>query len=313
MSSDGCPLASNALSAADIAARFLTLAPFLRAADWPTQRMELSRGFDSRIARHLAAEGAALPQIHCFYEVLSETAQHQSLITATASMRRAGHPVCVWSYSPERLDFLLSHGVELRSGDDLIPRGLYEQIVAGSEIRYFSDIFRYAALYEHGGLWMDTDVVLLRPFPFKGEHFFNLQWRGGHAGHFVCGNVMYARPRSRHIEALYGLSMRIFESGKTAFGDIGPRLLSHYIASDAGAELCAWVFSPVLFNSIDWTETALFSRPPSDVSVLLSDDRVFGIHLWNYKTQSVTRDSDTSLIGLLSRPDANLASAVLLK
>ena len=263
--------------------------------------MELSRAFDARIARHLGAEGAALPQIHCFYEVLSETAQHQSLIAATASMRRAGHPVRVWSYSPQKLEFLSPHGVELRSADEVIPRSLYEQIVAGSEIRYFSDIFRYAALYEHGGLWMDTDVVLLRPFPFHGEHFFNLQWRGGHAGHFVCGNVMYARPRSRHIEALYRLSMRIFESQKRAFGDIGPRLLSHYMASDAGAELRDWVFSPVLFNSIDWTETALFDRPPSQVSVLLNDDRVFGIHLWNYQTQSVSRDSDTSLIGLLSR------------
>ena len=58
--------------------------------------------------------------------------------------------------------------------------GLFERIVAGSEIRYFSDIFRYAVLYEHGGLWMDTDVILLRPFPFRGDHFFNLQWRGGH-------------------------------------------------------------------------------------------------------------------------------------
>jgi hypothetical protein len=272
--------------------------------------MQLSRAFDARITRHLGADGTALPQIHCFYEVLSETAQHQSLIAATASMQRAGHLVRVWSYSPQKLEFLLTHGVELRSADEVIPRALYEQIVAGSEIRYFSDIFRYAALYEHGGLWMDTDVVLLRPFSFQGEHFFNLQWRGGHAGHFVCGNVMYARPRSRHIEALYRLSMRIFESQKRSFGDIGPRLLSHYIASDEGAELCDWLFSPVLFNSIDWTEIALFNRPPSQVSVLLSDERVFGIHLWNYKTQSVSRDSDTSLIGLLSRPNANFASAL---
>jgi len=39
--------------------------------------------------------------------------------------------------------------------------------------------FRYAVLYEHGGLWMDSDVVMLRPFPFVGKYFFNLQWRSG--------------------------------------------------------------------------------------------------------------------------------------
>ena len=74
--------------------------------------------------------------------------------------------------------FSRSHGVEIAPADECCPRTL-RALVAGSEIRYFSDMFRYAVLYEHGGLWMDTDVILLRPFPFRGSHFLNLQWRGG--------------------------------------------------------------------------------------------------------------------------------------
>ena len=105
--------------------------------------------------------------------------EHHDLIAAMASMRAAGHPVRVWTYSPQKLEFLVPHGVELRAADEVLSRSLFDRIVAGSEIRYFSDIFRYAALYEHGGLWMDSDVILLRPFPFQGDHFFNLQWRGG--------------------------------------------------------------------------------------------------------------------------------------
>ena len=80
----------------------------------------------------------------------------------------------------------------MRSADDVMPRGLFERIVAGSEIRYFSDIFRYAVLYEHGGLWMDSDVILLRPFPFRGDHFFNLQWRSGQQERAL-------RMRQRHV------------------------------------------------------------------------------------------------------------------
>jgi hypothetical protein len=267
----------------------------------------LSRAFDARIAHHLQqGAGAALPQIHCFYEVLSEAARHPGLISATASMVRAGHPVRVWSYSHQKLEFLAPHGVELRAADDVIPRALYEQILAGSEIRYFSDIFRYAALHEHGGLWMDTDVVLLRPFPFRGEYFFNLQWRGGDAGHFICGNVMYAKPRSRHLLTLYRMALERFLTSPRDFGDVGPKLLSDYIASDAGAELRDWVFSPVLFNSIDWTETELFKRPPSELSEYLDGDRVFGIHLWNWGTETLPRDPDSSLLSLLSRPHAGL-------
>jgi glycosyltransferase involved in cell wall biosynthesis len=284
--------------------QFLELAPFLSAVDLPAERLRLSRAFDARIAPFLnGGNTAALPQIHCFYEVLSDTAEHHSLIAATMSMRAAGHPVQVWSYSPEKLEFLLPHGIEVRPADDVLPKSLFQRIVAGSEIRYFSDIFRYAVLYEHGGLWMDTDVVLLRPFPFHGDHFLNLQWRGGHQGHFICGNVMYAKPYSRHLRNLYEMSIERFSgsNGKT-FGDIGPKLLSDYIASEAGAELKDRLFSPVFFNPIDWTELDRFNQPIGELADYLNDERVFGVHLWNARTNALSRDEGASLISLLSDP-----------
>jgi len=193
--------------------------------------------------------------------------------------------------SPEKLEFLRPHGIEVRLADDVLPRGLFQHITAGSEIRYFSDIFRYAVLYEHGGLWMDTDVVLLRPFPFHGDHFLNLQWRGGHQGHFICGNVMYAKPYSRHLRSLYEMSVERFSgSNSRTFGDIGPRLLSDYVASEAGAELRERLFSPMFFNSIDWMEVDRFNRPIGELADHLNDERVFGVHLWNARTNALSRD-----------------------
>jgi glycosyltransferase involved in cell wall biosynthesis len=291
-------------------AQFHELAPFLFAVDQPAERRLLSRKFDARIAPFLDGAGI-LPQIHCFYEVLSDTAQHQSLTAATASMRAAGHPVRVWSYMPERLEFLRPHGIELRQADDVVPKGLFEQIVAGSEIRYFSDIFRYAVLYEHGGLWMDTDVVMLRPFPFRGDHFLNLQWRGGHQGHFICGNVMYARPFSHHLRNLYEMAIeRFFAAPDKTFGDIGPKLLSDYVASEAGVELREHLFSPVFFNPIDWTELDRFNQLIGELAEYLNDERVFGIHLWNAKTNALSRDEGASLISLLSDPLGNFPGLI---
>jgi glycosyltransferase involved in cell wall biosynthesis len=284
--------------------QFLGMAPFLAEADSPAERRRASRDFDARIAPFVnGGDTAALPQIHCFYEALSDTAQHDSLTAATASMRAAGHPVRVWSYSPQRLEFLRPYGIELAPADDVVPQGLFQRILAGAEIRYFSDIFRYAVLYEHGGLWMDTDVVLLRPFPFHGDHFLNLQWRGGHQGHFICGNVMYAKRFSRHMRNLYETAIeRFFASNAKAFGDIGPKLLSDYVASDAGAELRERLFSPVFFNPIDWTELDRFNQPLGELADYLNDERVFGIHLWNAKTNALARDEGASLISLLSDP-----------
>ncbi len=56
---------------------FLELAPFLSAANSPTLRRKLSLDFDARVAPFLGDDRAALPQIHCFYEVLSDKAEHR--------------------------------------------------------------------------------------------------------------------------------------------------------------------------------------------------------------------------------------------
>ena len=269
--------------------KFHDLAPFLRDVDSPEQRRAAARDLDARIAP-LLHDGAALPQINCFYEVLSDAAPLHGVLAATASMRAAGHPVRVWSYTPEKLAFLRPHGVELCQASDVVPRGLFNRVVAGSAIRYFSDLFRYALLYEHGGLWMDTDVVLLRPFPFRGDYFFNLQWRGGHKGHFICGNVIYAEPHSPHLRNLYEMAVeRFFGAGDKEFGDIGPKLLSDYVASDAGAALMDRVFSPMFFNTIDWMEIDRFERPIEQLQDYLNDERVFGVHLWNASTEEFSR------------------------
>jgi glycosyl transferase-like sugar-binding protein len=204
-------------------------------------------------------------------------------------------------------------GIEVRPAEDVVPRGLFERIVGGSEIRYFSDIFRYAVLYEHGGLWMDTDVILLRPFPYGGDYFLNLQWRDGGLGHFVCGNVMFATPHSRHLRTLYETSLdRFFESTGKKFGDIGPKLLSDYVMSDAGAELRGWLFSPVLFNPIDWTEIEKFNQPIAGLADYLNDERVFGVHLWNARTNARSLDEGTSLISLLYDPIGRLPTLTTL-
>ena len=265
----------------------------------------MSREFDARITPFLRlGDDPALPRIQCFYEVLADDARLNSLIAATTSMRAMGHSVNVWSYTPEKLGFLRPHGIELRAADEGLPKSLFDQIVAGSEIRYFSDIFRYAALYEHGGLWMETDVVLLRPFPFHGDYFFNLQWRPGNGQeYFICGNAIYAKPYSLHFRALYEIALdRFFGSPHRLFGSVGPELLSEYIASAAGTELRSWVFSPMFFNSIDWTEVDRFNQTFSALADYLNDDRVFGIHLWDLRNDPSAGNDNGSLIVLLSDP-----------
>ncbi|TWC05610.1 FkbM family methyltransferase [Bradyrhizobium macuxiense] len=289
---------------------FWSFAPFLRQADSIEIRLGSTKDFDQRIAPLLGDASGPLPQINLFYEPMSD--QHQTLIAATSSMRSAGHAVRVWTYSAQKLAFLAARGIAIGNASDIVPKALFDRAAQRSEVRFFSDIFRYALLYEHGGLWMDADIILLKPFPFVGDYFFNLQWRGGHRGHFICGNVIYAKPFSRHLRALYERSVNcLYGTAPIMFGDIGPKLLSDYIASPDGEALRASVFSPVFFNPIDWTEVDVFQRPATELTSYLHDDRVFGLHLWTARNQSRAENPGSLIASLTSAEDGPLALADL--
>lgn len=276
-------------------------APFLAEAGSPTVRRHKSEAFDAKLESVLGGIDT-LPTIHCYYEILSNDANHDALRASVASMLAAGHTVKLWSYRPDLLQALAAPRLELCNANDVIRVEAAQRIFGQTDIRYFSDLFRYAVLYERGGLWMDTDIVLLRAFPYRGEHFLNLQWGGEQQGHGVVGNVLYARQFSRHMRALYELALQRFEAGERAFGDVGPKLLTDYVMSPEGAELRDWVFSPMLFNSVDWTEIEAFGRPIQELAEHLNSDRVYGVHLWAKLTSERTIGGEASAAAMLLRP-----------
>jgi SAM-dependent methyltransferase len=115
--------------------------------------------------------------------------------------------------------------------------------------------------------------------------------------------VIAARPQSRHLRNLYEMSLELFYSGRgRAFGDVGPKLLSDYVASDAGAELRDQVYSPVFFNSIDWTEGDQFNRPIGELADYLNDERVFGVHMWTARHDPNATGEGTPFLSLLAEP-----------
>jgi hypothetical protein len=66
-------------------------------------------------------------------------------------------------------------GVTVRDAAAVLPRDeLFVHRSSGS-LAVFADWFRYRLLAEHGGLWVDTDVVCLRPFDHAGAEIFAWQ------------------------------------------------------------------------------------------------------------------------------------------
>ncbi|WP_298878341.1 glycosyltransferase [uncultured Bradyrhizobium sp.] len=231
---------------------------------------------------HLRTRGKpdeARDPIHCFWSnaPLSEMSR-----LSLQSMVRQGHPVKLYTFdNVAAMQARVPPGVMVVDAASLVPAAIYQHAVLNSEIRYFSDIFRYAVLHEFGGWWLDTDIVLVKPLDFGREHVFSAQWSGVEQGHVCVGDVMRAPKGSIHMANLYALSLqRLFSEKRVEYGAVGPLLLSEYLLVAGDEELQASILPPTTFNAIDWREVELFAAESRAGFELLSDPRVTGVHLW---------------------------------
>jgi hypothetical protein len=111
----------------------------------------------------------ALPNVHMFWHgpPLSRIER-----LCMSSFVAHGHAVQLHVYEePKRVPT----GVTIRDAAAVLPREeLFVHRSSGS-LAVFADWFRYRLLAEHGGLWVDTDVVCLRPFDHAGPEIFGWQ------------------------------------------------------------------------------------------------------------------------------------------
>ena len=229
--------------------------------------------------RTRARSDEARDPIHCFWSnaPLSDMSR-----LSLQSMVRQGHPVRLYTYDNlAAMQARVPSGVMVVDAASLVPAAIYQHAVLNSDIRYFSDIFRYAVLHELGGWWLDTDIVLVKPLDFGREHVFSTQWSGVEQGHVCVGDVMRAPKGSVHMANLYALSLqRMFSENRVEYGAVGPLLLSEYLLVAGGEELQSSILPPSSFNAIDRREVELFAVESRAGFELLSDPRVTGVHLW---------------------------------
>jgi len=113
------------------------------------------------------------------------------------------HIFYLWVY--ETPETQLPEGIVLKDANKIIP---HEKVFSYKKTNQFghgkgsyagfSDIFRYKLLYEYGGWWVDTDVILLKPFDFKDEYVFRV-----HHDFAVVGNMMKCPKGSELMKRCY--------------------------------------------------------------------------------------------------------------
>ena len=186
-------------------------------------------------------------------------------------------------------------GVTLADASKVLPRErLFKHAQSGS-FAMFADGFRYRLLLEHGGLWVDTDVVCLRPFEFaqteiygwQDEQVINNAVLGLPKGHRLAQwmNDCCERPdrvlpydsirvRRRKLlrRWLPGDSSRNMSWGET--GPAGLTAAARHLHC-TGAALPFWYFYPIHY--LNW-HTVFDSSLHGNPDLIAAS---YGLHLWN--------------------------------
>lgn len=211
------------------------------------------------------------------------------------SFLRNGHPVELHVYDAPSL---VPAGTKLCDANEIIPRKrLFRHKRTGS-LGVFADWFRYKLLRERGGLWVDTDIVCLRPFDYDQPEIF--AWEDGRlinnavlglpAGHPLaqwlvdcCENPNTIRPyddRKAIVRKLRRKYLQFNRQSHVRWGESGPKALTAAAAMFGLTDraLSREHFFPV--HCDHWR--SLFESAPSGLPWTAASRAV---HLWNNMTE----------------------------
>lgn len=209
------------------------------------------------------------------------------------SMVRAGHTVDVYTYDD---DLDLPCGLVALPASQIIEKKHVIRHANGS-LALFSDIFRYVGLQKNAGIWIDLDVLLLRPLTDLDEYIFG--WQDDFT---INGAVLklppdsvvlnellelaraptvvapYWRRRDKLKQIVRGMLGCAVPLSRLEWGIIGPNALSYYLKAE---KLDAKALPREAFYPIPYKQAAdFFNRDAADVEAQLKP-HTRAVHIWN--------------------------------
>ena len=162
--------------------------------------------------------------------------------------------------------------VNVLDANDILPESriwVYKKGFNKGGVSGYSCEFRYEFLYKYGGLFVDTDIVLLKQFDLDKSFIFisELNESGKKS---VTNGLIYSRRIGRAIFRMALDDINYRNKERLRHGEVGPILLNNLVKK---CNLEEFVLGHDMFCSIGWYETLKLID-----GTQLSEDAI-GIHL----------------------------------
>jgi mannosyltransferase OCH1-like enzyme len=190
------------------------------------------------------------------------------------SFVKNGYELNIWTYGGNVIDI---DGAFIRDAREIIPESLVFLNRVGSYAG-FSDLFRYSVLCIHGGLWVDTDVLSLKPAKQLSSKPFLVTERTSKNEILINGNVIFNPVRKYgNLMDLARVYAERFPKNEISWSEIGPALLTAIIKSYPGHGF--EIHPPEFANHINyWDCPNVFIE--ENINVIIPENAFF-LHMYN--------------------------------
>jgi hypothetical protein len=210
-----------------------------------------------------------------------------------SSMVAAGHAVDVYSYDAINN---VPAGVTVKDARLILPKERIIRHKATGSIALFANLFRYEGLRQGAGIWLDTDMLVLRSLDGMGDHLFG--WEDHRAinnavlllppeseclrllQEFAQSRVLvppywsYRRQYMQRARSLIGKQKSVEELG---WGAIGPRALTHFVKA---TQVVHRTQATEVFYPLHWRDVRFFWSSDYCVEAHFTSS-TRAVHLWN--------------------------------
>jgi hypothetical protein len=140
-------------------------------------------------------------------------------------------------------------------------------------LSHFSDLFRYRLFQRTEHIWIDGDMMLLKPLDFSIPPLFIAREDAAN----LCGAIMRIEGQSAQLSTLVRASEEVAER-ELVWGETGPRLLTKVFGIN---QLDEAAFPQDLFYPLHYTELWKAFLPAFTAESEQLCRKAYSVHLWN--------------------------------